>query len=233
MTIICAAPLATVERPRGGAALRWGNSDGAVWQLDADDARARHRIGVKQAIYHRGRDAQASGQQWGEADLARMKALSDIGLQLSVTGGITPADLPLFKQINIKAFIAGRALADAANPPQVEGLPFPQTVTSGSVIMRQHPLGIYEKALPKSLTWPERLVLAKAVALILLEMSVDETDERLSRLAWSTTQRASLVEAMLETGVSILHVPVCPPPLPVWQPGRNRARRAREIIQRH
>lgn len=47
----------------------------------------------------------------GEADLARMKALSDIGLELSITGGITPADLPLFKDINVKAFIAGRALA--------------------------------------------------------------------------------------------------------------------------
>ena len=51
--------------------------------------------------------------------LLKMKALSDIGLQLSITGGITPADLPLFKQINVKAFIAGRALAGAANPPQV------------------------------------------------------------------------------------------------------------------
>jgi len=69
--------------------------------------------------------------------------------------------------------------------------------------MRQHPLGIYEKALPKSLTWPERLVLAKSCGFDFVEMSVDETDERLSRLAWSTTQRASLVEAMLETGVSI------------------------------
>ncbi|MEX1760839.1 hypothetical protein WMQ20_30060, partial [Escherichia coli] len=28
--------------------------------------------------------------------------------------------------------------------------------------MRQHPLGIYEKALPKDLSWPERLVLAKS-----------------------------------------------------------------------
>ena len=27
--------------------------------------------------------------------------------------------------------------------------------------MRQHPLGIYEKALSKDLSWPERLVLAK------------------------------------------------------------------------
>ena len=69
--------------------------------------------------------------------------------------------------------------------------------------MRQHPLGIYEKALPKTLTWPERLVLAKSCGFDFVEMSVDETDERLSRLEWSTTQRASLVEAMLETGVSI------------------------------
>lgn len=120
MTIICAAPLATVEKGHAVAAARgceiqmelFGN-----WTLD--DARAWHRVGVKQAIYHRGRDAQASGQQWGEDDLARMKALSDIGLQLSITGGITPADLPLFREINVKAFIAGRALAGAANPPQV------------------------------------------------------------------------------------------------------------------
>jgi 3-dehydro-L-gulonate-6-phosphate decarboxylase len=120
MTIICAALLATVEKGHAVAAARgceiqmelFGN-----WTLD--DARAWHRAGVKQAIYHRGRDAQASGQQWGEADLARMKALSDIGLQLSITGGITPVDLPLFHQINVKAFIAGRALAGAANPPQI------------------------------------------------------------------------------------------------------------------
>ena len=28
--------------------------------------------------------------------------------------------------------------------------------------MRNHPLGIYEKALAKDLSWPERLVLAKS-----------------------------------------------------------------------
>lgn len=69
--------------------------------------------------------------------------------------------------------------------------------------MRQHPLGIYEKALPKALTWPERLVLAKSCGFDFVEMSIDETDERLSRLEWNTAQRASLVEAMLETGVAI------------------------------
>ena len=66
--------------------------------------------------------------------------------------------------------------------------------------MRNHPLGIYEKALAKDLSWPERLVLAKSCGFDFVEMSVDETDERLSRLDWSPTQRASLVTAMLETG---------------------------------
>jgi hexulose-6-phosphate isomerase len=41
--------------------------------------------------------------------------------------------------------------------------------------MRQHPLGIYEKALPKDLSWPERLVLAKSCGFDFVEMSVDET----------------------------------------------------------
>ena len=122
MTIICAAPLATVEKGHAMAQRCGGEIQIELfgnWTLD--DARDWHRIGVRQAIYHRGRDAQASGQQWGEADLARMKALSDIGLELSITGGITPADLPLYKDIRVKAFIAGRALAGAANPVQVAG----------------------------------------------------------------------------------------------------------------
>ena len=122
MTIICAAPLATVEKGHGIAQSCGGEIQMELfgnWTLD--DARDWYRVGVRQAIYHRGRDAQASGQQWGEADLARMKALSDIGLELSITGGITPADLSLFRDINVKAFIAGRALAGAQNPAQVAG----------------------------------------------------------------------------------------------------------------
>lgn len=120
MTIICAAPHATVEKGHAVAQACGGEIQMELfgnWTLD--DARAWYRTGVRQAIYHRGRDAQASGQQWGEADLARMKALSDIGLELSITGGIIPADLPLFKDICVKAFIAGRALAGAAHSAQV------------------------------------------------------------------------------------------------------------------
>ena len=90
--------------------------------------------------------------------------------------------------------------------------------------MRNHPLGIYEKALAKDLSWPERLVLAKSCGFDFVEMSVDETDERLSRLDWSAAQRASLVTAMIETGCHSVNVPVCPSSFSLWQPGRGSAR---------
>ena len=69
--------------------------------------------------------------------------------------------------------------------------------------MRIHPLGIYEKALPKMLSWPERLALAKSCGFDFVEMSVDESDERLSRLTWDKKQRTELVGAMLESGIAI------------------------------
>jgi len=129
MTVICAAPLATVEKAQQVATQQNGEIQIELfghWTLD--DARAWHSIGIRQAIYHRGRDAQASGQSWGEADLARMNALSEIGLTLSVTGGITPESLPLFRSINVKAFIAGRALTTAPQP-QLAALAFHQQLT--------------------------------------------------------------------------------------------------------
>lgn len=69
--------------------------------------------------------------------------------------------------------------------------------------MRKHPLGIYEKALAKNLSWPERFAIAKACGFDFVEMSVDETDERLLRLKWSKEQRLALVGAMLESGIAI------------------------------
>lgn len=117
MTVICAAPLATMasalevaERYRGEIQIELFGR----WTLE--DAKDWHGLGIKQAIYHRGRDAQASGQTWGQQDLDTMKALSDLGIELSITGGITPTDLPLFKDIAVTAFIAGRALAETADP---------------------------------------------------------------------------------------------------------------------
>lgn len=69
--------------------------------------------------------------------------------------------------------------------------------------MRKHPLGIYEKALPPGLSWPERLALAKACGFDFVEMSVDETDHRLARLDWTVEERLALTRATVETGISV------------------------------
>ena len=81
-----------------------------------DDARDWVAMGIKQAIYHRSRDAELAGVNWTANDLVKLKKLSELGLELSVTGGIVPEDLHLFKDINVKAFIAGRALAEVDGP---------------------------------------------------------------------------------------------------------------------
>ncbi|KNC93151.1 L-ribulose-5-phosphate 3-epimerase [Trabulsiella odontotermitis] len=65
------------------------------------------------------------------------------------------------------------------------------------------PLGIYEKALPAGECWLERLRLAKALGFDFVEMSVDETDERLARLDWTAAQKLALVKAIAETGVRV------------------------------
>lgn len=64
-------------------------------------------------------------------------------------------------------------------------------------------IGIYEKALPKDITWKERFSLVKELGFDFIEMSIDETDERLARLDWSDEQIAQLRNEMFETGVRI------------------------------
>lgn len=69
--------------------------------------------------------------------------------------------------------------------------------------MRRNKLGIYEKALPKHLSWYERLALAKACGYDFVEISIDETDERLSRLDWTKKERIDLVKACIKTGITV------------------------------
>ena len=57
-------------------------------------------------------------------------------------------------------------------------------------------LGIYEKSMPGNLSWMEKLSVAKNAGYDFLEMSVDETDEKLARIEWSKQERKELVDAM-------------------------------------
>ncbi len=65
-------------------------------------------------------------------------------------------------------------------------------------------LGVYEKALPSDIDWPARLALARRLGFDYLELSVDESEARLARLAPSAPERRSIRRAVEETGVPVL-----------------------------
>lgn len=50
--------------------------------------------------------------------------------------------------------------------------------------LKRHRVGLYEKALPNELGWEEKFEAAKELGFDFLELSVDESDERRSRLDW-------------------------------------------------
>lgn len=69
--------------------------------------------------------------------------------------------------------------------------------------MSAYSMGLYEKAMPKELSWKEKLEAAKAAGYDFVEISIDETDEKLARLDWSKEERLELVKTMYEVGIPI------------------------------
>lgn len=69
--------------------------------------------------------------------------------------------------------------------------------------MKPYAIGLYEKAIPKSMDWKEKLECAKECGYDFLEISIDETDDKLSRLEWSAAERADLVALSEAVGLPI------------------------------
>lgn len=69
--------------------------------------------------------------------------------------------------------------------------------------MKKYSLGIYEKALPPSLSWEEKLAFAKQVGYDFLEISIDETEEKLSRLEMGIKEIGDLYHLTYEIGLPI------------------------------
>jgi L-ribulose-5-phosphate 3-epimerase len=68
---------------------------------------------------------------------------------------------------------------------------------------KPYQLGLYEKAMPITLTWEEKLSTAKATGFDYVEISIDETDEKLARLDDENTIK-ELKAAIEKTGVPVL-----------------------------
>jgi L-ribulose-5-phosphate 3-epimerase len=69
--------------------------------------------------------------------------------------------------------------------------------------MVDYRLGLYEKAMPNDLVFPEKLREAKRAGYDFMEISIDESEGKLSRLKWSLRERQAIVETMLEIGIRV------------------------------
>jgi L-ribulose-5-phosphate 3-epimerase len=65
------------------------------------------------------------------------------------------------------------------------------------------PVGIYEKAFPDEYSWEQILTSAKQAGYDFVEMSIDESQERLDRLQWSHSERAALRQAIFNAGMPV------------------------------
>ena len=69
--------------------------------------------------------------------------------------------------------------------------------------MKIYQLGIYEKAMPNSMTIEQKLLCAKEYGYDYMELSVDETPEKLARLNWTKEERREVLDAVSRTGLPI------------------------------
>ena len=69
--------------------------------------------------------------------------------------------------------------------------------------MKPYAIGLYEKAIPGDFSFRDKLICAKVCGYDFLEISIDETDAKLSRLDWSAEERLQLVNTMKEVGLPI------------------------------
>ncbi|WP_052879207.1 L-ribulose-5-phosphate 3-epimerase [Vibrio coralliirubri] len=67
----------------------------------------------------------------------------------------------------------------------------------------RHRVGLYEKALPNELSWEDKLKQTKELGFDFLEISVDESDERRSRLDWNDDEVYALRRLCEKHGVPL------------------------------
>ena len=68
---------------------------------------------------------------------------------------------------------------------------------------RKYLLGMYEKSMPAYLSWQEKLYSCKQAGFDWIEISIDETDEKINRLYWTKEKKDELVQLMKKTEVPI------------------------------
>ncbi|MDB1126054.1 L-ribulose-5-phosphate 3-epimerase [Vibrio algarum] len=69
--------------------------------------------------------------------------------------------------------------------------------------LERHRIGLYEKALPSGFSWEEKIKTSKALGFDFLEISIDESDERRSRLDWNDEEIYGLRHLCEQYGIPL------------------------------
>ena len=69
--------------------------------------------------------------------------------------------------------------------------------------MKHYELGLYEKAMPESLMWEEKLKIAKTAGYDYVEMSIDASEEKIQRIYMTKEERLDLIKTMYAVGMPI------------------------------
>lgn len=83
---------------------------------------------------------------------------------------------------------------NSADTPKIEDTPWEH---------KNYLLGLYEKALPSTLSLAEKLYETKKAGFDFLELSIDESEEKLARLEWTNRDLWDLRQSQAETKVPI------------------------------
>jgi 3-dehydro-L-gulonate-6-phosphate decarboxylase len=96
-----------------GADVQVELSDGWTWQV----VEKCRDLGIRHFILHRSRDAEMRGDlSWSAGDLDAIARIAASGGRVSVTGGLSAAEVSSFADYPVEIFIAGRALYGSVNP---------------------------------------------------------------------------------------------------------------------
>lgn len=98
--------------------------------------------------------------------------------------------------------------------------------------MKPYSLGLYEKSMPDSLTWKEKLEAARQARFDFVEISIDETEEKIKRIYMTKAERLEMISTMYEAGIPIRSM--CVSALTKYSLGNDDpecCRRGMEIIE--
>jgi predicted hexulose-6-phosphate isomerase len=99
--------------------------------------------------------------------------------------------------------------------------------------LAEYKLGLYEKALPETLSLREKLKAAGSAGFDFMELSIDESNEKLARLDWTPAEINNVRHCMEDTGLPIYSICLSGHRrFPLGDPDKAARKRGREIIEK-